>query len=280
MSDQDEFLRVAVKAVHAAADVVKQHAGKMEVRQKGPADLVTDADLASQEIVRRIVLGSFPEHAFSGRNNFRIVPIEPLPRRLGGVSLDRRSGRWHYQLCARRAALLHFAGLATWRRAAGRGGVRPGPGRVFTASRGRGAWLNGQPIRSSSVTELGDALAAVGFPTNVGPASPDLVMFLDMLPRRQAIRRTGCSASNLCYVAAGRFHLYWSYCTKSGTWRPARCWCRKLVVQLPHRLADHSNSRTGQFLAAGTPALHRRLCELRRSWQRLSTGRAPEPAHK
>ena len=42
----------------------------------------------------------------------------------------------------------------------------------FTASRGRGAWLNGRPIHASGVTELSDALAAVGFPTSVAPTRP------------------------------------------------------------------------------------------------------------
>ena len=61
---------------------------------------------------------------------------------------------------------------------------------------------------------MSEALAAVGFPPNVQPDSPDLRLFLEMLPRCQAIRRTGSSALNLCYLAAGRFDLYWSYSTK------------------------------------------------------------------
>ncbi len=39
-------------------------AGRFSVREKGPADLVTDADLASQEAVRRVVLDAFPDHDF------------------------------------------------------------------------------------------------------------------------------------------------------------------------------------------------------------------------
>ena len=66
MADQDEYLRVAVEAVRAAARVVEQWVGRIEVRHKGPADLVTQADLASQQTVRHIVLGAFPEHRLLG----------------------------------------------------------------------------------------------------------------------------------------------------------------------------------------------------------------------
>ena len=84
---------------------------------------------------------------------------------------------------------------------------------MFHGRRGPGARLDGRPIHASGVAELSEALAAVGFPPNVPPDAPDLLLFLEMLPRCQAIRRTGSSALNLCYLAAGRFDLYWSYST-------------------------------------------------------------------
>ena len=61
---------------------------------------------------------------------------------------------------------------------------------------------------------ISESLAAVGFPYDVQLDSPDLLLFLEMLSRCQAIRRMGSSALNLCYLAAGRFDVYWSYSTK------------------------------------------------------------------
>jgi len=78
----------------------------------------------------------------------------------------------------------------------------------FTAIEGRGARLNGKPIHASGVSTLSESLAAIGFPPTVQPDAPDLRLFLELLPRCQAIRRTGSTALNLCYVAAGRFDLY------------------------------------------------------------------------
>ena len=105
---------------------------------------------------------------------------------------------------------------------------------------------------------LSDALAAVGFPTSVGPDSPDLLMFLDMLPRCQAIRRTGCSALNLCYVAAGRFDLYWSYCTKIWDVAAGALLVREAGGCISSPTGGPFELETAQFLAAGTPALHAR----------------------
>ena len=62
-----------MEAVRAAAGVVEDWVGRIEVRHKGPADLVTQADLASQETVRRIVLGAFPEHHLFGEENVRTI---------------------------------------------------------------------------------------------------------------------------------------------------------------------------------------------------------------
>ena len=84
----------------------------------------------------------------------------------------------------------------------------------FTAAAGKGAQLNGQPIRVSQVTALADALACTGFPPNVTPQSPDLRVFLDAIFCCQGVRRTGSAALNFCYLASGRFDIIWNFATK------------------------------------------------------------------
>ena len=132
----------------------------------------------------------------------------------------------------------------------------------FTAIAGRGAWLNGRPIHVSGVSTLSEALAAVGFPPNVPPDAPDLRLFLAMIPRCQGVRRTGSSALNLCYLAAGRFDLYWSYST--------RIWDVAAGVLIVREAGGCVTSPDGgefsldeaHFLAAATPELHGRLREI------------------
>ena len=84
----------------------------------------------------------------------------------------------------------------------------------FTAAAGQGARLNGRPIHASQRRHVvrGSGRRAASRRT-CSENSPDLLLFLEMVGRTQGIRRTGSSALNLCYVAAGRFDLYWSYST-------------------------------------------------------------------
>ena len=77
-------------------------------------------------------------------------------------------------------------------------------GRISTAGRSALAALPGLP----------NALAVCGFPPHVKPDSPDLRVFQKAIFRSQAVRRSGCSSLNLCYLAAGRYDVYWSFGTK------------------------------------------------------------------
>ena len=80
----------------------------------------------------------------------------------------------------------------------------------FAAERGRGAWLNGRPIRVSQTRRLGESLLVTGFPYDVweNPEN-NLDHFARFAVRTRGVRRLGSAALDLCYVAAGRFDGYW-----------------------------------------------------------------------
>ncbi len=81
---------------------------------------------------------------------------------------------------------------------------------LFTAERGRGAWLNGAPLRVSSASTLIDALLCTGFPYSVQQKPDELVgLFAHFLGISRAVRRLGSAAIDLCYVAAGRLDAFW-----------------------------------------------------------------------
>jgi myo-inositol-1(or 4)-monophosphatase len=254
----DNFLQVCENAVRAGGRVVQDWAGRFDVRKKGPADLVTQADLASQEVVRKTVLGAFPDHCLlgeesepdalkPGRAEYRWI-VDPLDGTTNYVH-----GVPHYcvSLALERNGHLLVGAVHD-----------PVLDECFTAVDGRGAWLNGQPIHASGVSAISEALAAVGFPYNVQLDAPDLRLFQKMLPRCQAIRRTGSSALNLCYLAAGRFDLYWSYST--------HVWDVAAGVLIVREAGGVVTSPDGgefvlddaSFLAAATPELHARLREV------------------
>ena len=73
MLEQDA-LRVAEHAARIAGEVLESWAERFTPREKSPANLVTEADLASQEAIRRVLLDAFPDHAFLGEEG---APDEP-----------------------------------------------------------------------------------------------------------------------------------------------------------------------------------------------------------
>lgn len=203
-----EYSKVCEKAVRAAGAIIQDWIGRINVRHKGPADLVTEADFAAQEEIRAIVLGAFPDHSLLGeeglppqaeRTEYRWLadPLDGTTNYVHGVP--------HY--CVSLA--LEHKGTAIV------GAVfDPSLDECFTAIAGRGALLNGQPIRTSDVSEMSQALAASGFPAKVESGCPEILAFNEAVFRCQGVRRTGSAALNLCYVAAGRFDVNWGFSTK------------------------------------------------------------------
>jgi myo-inositol-1(or 4)-monophosphatase len=81
---------------------------------------------------------------------------------------------------------------------------------LFTAERGRGAYLNGRPLHVSRATHLVDALLVTGFPYDVHKRLDDIVgLFASFVGQARAVRRLGSAAIDLCWVAAGRMDGFW-----------------------------------------------------------------------
>jgi myo-inositol-1(or 4)-monophosphatase len=80
----------------------------------------------------------------------------------------------------------------------------------FSAESGRGARLNGQPIRVSTVQSLNEGLLTTGFPYDIRTGQEtNLENYARFALRSQGVRRLGSAALDLCYVAAGRIDGYW-----------------------------------------------------------------------
>lgn len=210
MSAIADYIKICEEAVRAGGATVQDWIGRFQVHEKGPADLVTQADLTSQEVIRRMVLGAFPDHCFLGEEEAgNGGPIRRSPYRWIVDPLDGTTNYVHQvPHYAVSLALEHEGEVLV-------GAVfDPVLKECFAAVLGRGAWLNGRPIHTSTVPELSQALGATGFPANLPPDNPDLPVFIEAAYRCQSVRRMGSSSLNLCYVAAGRFDVYWSFSTK------------------------------------------------------------------
>ena len=254
-----ELLNTCESAARLGGQVLLDWAGRVTVREKGPADLVTEADLAAQRAVQKTIADAFGDHLFVGEepaggvlefdaaiNSDQYVwlvdPLDGTTNYVHGVP--------HYACSV--AVVRHGVGLAA-------AIFNPVTNECYTAAQGQGAFLNGTAIRASDVEDISRALVAVSFPPRVGTDSRAINELLKVIEVAQAIRRTGSAALNLCYVAAGRYDAYWA--TETKAWDVAAGY---LLVQEAGGVVtalDGTNFRLDEPLpvAAGTAALNRQL---------------------
>jgi myo-inositol-1(or 4)-monophosphatase len=245
----DRFLNVAVEAGRAAGRELIDWQGRFAVREKGPADLVTEADLAAQEAVRKIILAAFPEHGLlaeenglstTGRDGYRWI-VDPLD---GTTNYVHSLPQFCTSIALERAGRL-LVGVV----------YDPSADECFAAVAGGGATLNGRPIRTSGVTAMPQAMVAASFAPRTKRTDPAIHEFLNVLERAQAVRRMGSSALNLCYVAAGRLDAYWANDTK--TWDVAAGWLlvREAGGTVVSPDGDEPDLAKPRFVAAAHAAL-------------------------
>jgi myo-inositol-1(or 4)-monophosphatase len=212
-------LVVCEAAARAGGRVLQDWIGRFGVSNKGPRDLVTEADYAAQREVRRVVHEAFPDHGFVGEESDTgaAQPASGTPGHSGSGTrwiVDPLDGTTNYV----HGFPAYCVSIALATADCLEVGVvfDPVRGECFTARRGGGARLDGRPIRVPAVETLDEAIAAVSFPPQVAADSPAVADFLAVVTRAQSIRRTGSTALNLAYLACGRLHAFWA--------RRIACW--------------------------------------------------------
>jgi myo-inositol-1(or 4)-monophosphatase len=202
----DECLETCEAAARAGGRELLDRQGKFQAREKAPADLVTDADEASQDAIQRVIAARFPNHAFIGEEQPARDPLAKQAEFTWIVDpLDGTTNYVHgYPQYAVSVALAAGTKLLA--------GVVYDPlaDNCFSAAAGRGAWCDGVPIRTSNVTTVSAALATVSLPAHVRRDSPDLVDFIEASLVCQAVRRSGSAALNFAYVAKGALDAFWA----------------------------------------------------------------------
>ncbi len=201
-----DLLKTCEEAARAGAQELLSWRGRFDAREKAPADLVTDADVASQAAVRAEIATNFPSHLFLGEENTTKLDALESDEHVWLVDpLDGTTNYVHgYPCYAVSVAVAHHRELLA--------GVIYDPvgDECFAAERGRGATCNGNAIHTSEVENVGAALVAVSLPPRVQRDSPDLADFVDVVQVCQAVRRSGSAALNLAYVACGRLDGFWA----------------------------------------------------------------------
>jgi myo-inositol-1(or 4)-monophosphatase len=202
--DLQKIKDVGFAAAARAGDVLGRFRGKRyDVQKKGAVDLVTDADLASEEAIVAVIRSAFPDHTIhaeergltAGRDAFTWI-IDPLD---GTTNFAHNLPEFSVSIAFACEGELLFGVV-----------LNPVAKELFFGVAGAGAYLNGKPIRVSQVADIRDALLVTGFPYDT-PAVIETLMrrFQRCLLAAQGLRRLGSAALDLCYMACGRFDGFW-----------------------------------------------------------------------
>lgn len=204
-------LELARRLALKAGDFLHAHRGgrrRIRFKGSGTANIVTEMDRASEDMIVREIRREFPDHS--------IVAEE------GGARGD-SPFCWHIDPLDGTTNYAH--GLPIWSVSiayAVRGRVEAGAvyaptfGALYWARRGGGAFCNGRPIRVSAAVRMGESLLATGFPYREPMRSRNLRYFKAFMTRAQAIRRPGSASLDIAWVASGALDGYWEF--SLGSW--------------------------------------------------------------
>lgn len=206
----DPMLTMALRAARKGAEVLEkatQHRDILKIEEKAKNDYVTEVDTAVEKEVLYHLRKAYPDHTFQGEESGRtqgvnsdyewiIDPIDGTTNFIHGIP--------HFAIsiaCVYKGKIEHAVILDPIKR------------EEFTASRGKGAAVNGRRIRVSNRTNLSGSLIATGIPFNdktLGHLTPFLAsMEAVLLSQSAGIRRMGAASLDLAYVAAGRYDGFW-----------------------------------------------------------------------
>ena len=246
MSPDPLFLSTAIEAVLEAGRIQLSHfRNGVRVDKKGAIDIVTEADMAVEKMFRALIAERFPSHAVvaeemgqggaaGATHEWVFDPIDGTTNFAHGIPF----------FCASLA--LEVNGVAEVAAI-----YEPSRRELYTAERGVGAWLNGQPLKVSATAEMIDAVVCTGFPYTIleDPSAP-VALFGRFLGVSRAVRRFGSAALDLAYVAAGRLDGF--YETSLNRWDIAAG--ALLVQEAGGQVSSYTgaafSARTGEILAS------------------------------
>jgi myo-inositol-1(or 4)-monophosphatase len=201
------LLNVMIKAARKAGRTLKRDFGEVEhlqVSLKGPANFVTAADRRAEEILREELLTARPGYSFFGEEGGRHEGTDKTHTWVVDP-LDGTSNFVH--------GIPHFAiSIALEREGTSVAGLiyNPANDDLFTAERGKGAFLNDKRLRVAARRNLADSVIACGLPhLGRGDLALGAREIGAMQPHVAGLRRFGAAALDLAWVAAGRLDGYW-----------------------------------------------------------------------
>lgn len=210
------MLNVAVRAARRAGRIITRASldlDRIEITRKQRNDFVTEVDHASEHAIIETLLNAYPDHAIlaeesghtAGKDASALVHeaehiwvIDPLD---GTTNFIHGFPQYAVSIALMQRGVVTQAVV-----------YDPNRDELYTASKGRGAFLNDRRIRVSRRTKLDEALVGTGFPFRQLDHLDDyLRMFKVVTQRAAAVRRPGAAALDLAYVACGRYDAFFEF---------------------------------------------------------------------
>ena len=201
------LMNVMIKAARKAARGLARDFGeveKLQVSMKGPANFVSAADRKAEQILREELLAARPGYSFLGEESGKtegtdkthtwiVDPLDGTTNFLHGIP------QFAIAIALERDGVI-VAGLV----------YNPISDEMFTAERGKGAFLNESRLRVANRQRMADAVVACGLPHHGRGGLAEFRQEFGLVQEKVAgLRRFGSAALDLAFVAAGRFDIYW-----------------------------------------------------------------------
>ncbi len=199
------MLNIAVKAARRAGSIINRASLDIDlltIKHKSNNDYVTEVDGAAEQAIIETLQEAYPNHAIlaeesgsQGESEYQWI-IDPLD---GTTNFLHGFQQYSVSIALLQKGVLTHAVV-----------YDPARNDLFTASRGKGAYLNDRRIRVSKRINFKDALIGTGFPyKDFTHLDAYMGMLRDMLQKTSGVRRPGSAALDLAYTAAGRLDGFW-----------------------------------------------------------------------
>ncbi|BES93495.1 Inositol(Myo)-1(Or 4)-monophosphatase [Nesidiocoris tenuis] len=256
----DEAYNTLMEAVAKASEIVTTgFEGTKNVEEKSASyDLVTEFDRKTEDFLIATLSKAFPHHKFIGEETTAQIKLTDAPTWI----IDPIDGTTNFVHCFPHSAI--SVALAVNREIVIGVVCNPMLVQTFTAIKGKGAFLNGKPIRASTATELRDAV--VGFEISLASKPEYLDKFVkryrSCVAQAQGMRCLGSAQLSLCMVAQGAwdaYHVEYLY-----PWDVAAG--SLIITEAGGCVMDidggEFNCETGRIISAGTKSLAEKLVDV------------------
>ncbi len=185
----------------------------VETEYKGEADLVTEADRASERLIVERLHNRFPSHGVYGEEGTRGQMESEYRWYIDPVDGTTNFAHRYPVFCVSMGLEYRPAHLSADEEGQIVAGVIYDPTRdeLFVAEKGKGAYLNGRRFQVSRAATVAESLLATGFPSRKRHQNPNIHFYQEITMRSHGVRRAGSAALDLAYTACGRFDGYWEF---------------------------------------------------------------------